>query len=606
MLTIRIKLPKSHTLQPTKDTTPLGILSVDKSTVGELTTPLPLGEGLGEGLLGEGLLGEGLQVPMGSSLLDVYRMSGLQMEYGPVSARVNNKVQGLKYRFYNNKDVEFLDLTSPSGMRVYERSLFLVLAKAVEDVFPGGRLNIVAPLGSHRDESCGHYCELHIGRPVTQADVAAVEQRMHEIVDADMPISRVQCPIEEAIEMFRSRGMESKALLLEEQSNLYTYYYRLGDTIDYFYSCLLGSTGPLRFFTLQMLNEGLLLRTPSIHNPGHLPPATDEASEQGEQLSVIREYHRWLDILGVRTVGEFNAAVRQGRATELINISEALQEKKLAAIVDEIVARKAKIVLLAGPSSSGKTTTSKRLSILMMACGLHPHTICTDDYFVNRVDTPKDENGEYDFECIGAVDTAFFQQQMNQLLRGEEVLLPRYDFPTGERVFEDRRLKIGDNDIIILEGNHALNPLFSQQIAEEDKYRIYVSACTTVALDDHNYVPTVDIRLLRRILRDYKYRGYSALDTIKRCPSVSAGEDKWITPFAHLADATFNSALLFELAVLRTELMPILEQVSERHPEYSEASRLRKFLRYFRPVPAQDVPHTSLLREFLGGSSFSY
>ena len=563
---------------------------------------------------GEGLLlrikntGETISVPMGASLVDVYRMSGLQMQHGPVSARVNNKVQGLKFRFYNNKDVEFLDLTSPSGMRVYERSLFLVLAKAVEDVFPGGQLHIVAPFSLRQGESNGHYCELHIGRPVTQADAEAIEQRMRQIVEADMPISRVQCPIEEAIEMFRSRGMESKALLLEEQSNLYTYYYRLGDTIDYFYSCLLGSTGTLRSFSLQLLDEGLLLRTPSIQNPDHLPLASsDEASAvQGEQLSVIREYHRWLDIMGVRTVGEFNAAVRQGRATELINISEALQEKKLSAIVDEIVARKAKIVLLAGPSSSGKTTTSKRLSILMMACGLHPHTLCTDDYFVNRVDTPKDENGEYDFECIGAVDTDFFQQQMNQLLRGEEVLLPRYDFPTGERVFEDRRLKISDDDIIILEGNHALNPLFSQQIAEEDKYRIYVSACTTVALDDHNYVPTVDIRLLRRILRDYKYRGYSALDTIKRCPSVSAGEDKWITPFAHLADATFNSALLFELAVLRTELMPILEQVSERQPEYSEASRLRRFLRYFRPVPAHDVPHTSLLREFLGGSSFSY
>ena len=242
----------------------------------------------------------------------------------------------------------------------------------------------------------------------------------------------------------------------------------------------------------------------------------------------------------------------------------------------------------------------------MMACGLRPHTLCTDDYFVNRVDTPRDANGEYDFECIEAVDTAFFQQQMQQLLRGEEVELPRYDFPTGKRVFEGRRLRIGENDVIILEGNHALNPLFSQQIPEEDKYRIYVSACITVALDDHNYVPTVDIRLLRRILRDFKYRGYSALETIRRCPSVSAGEDKWINPYQENADATFNSALLFELGVLRTELMPILEMVSERATEYSEASRLRKFLRYFRPIPASEVPRTSLLREFMGGSSFSY
>lgn len=540
--------------------------------------------------------GQLIEAPMGATLMEVYERSGLKMKYGPVSARVNNKVQGLKYRFYNNKDVEFLDITSPSGMRVYERTLFLVLAKAVEDLFPGGRLIIGAPL------SGGHYCELHIGRTLTVDDIRALETRMHEIVRADMNIHRVQCPIEEAIAMFRARGMESKALLLEEQGDLYAYYYRLGETIDYFYSCLLSSTGHIGIFALMPMGEGILLRTPDLRNPELLAPLKPEQ----KMLDVIREYHRWQGILGVRTVGELNAAVRQGHATDIINVSEALQEKKLAAIADEIVERRSRLVLLAGPSSSGKTTTSKRLSILMMACGLRPHTLCTDDYFVNRVDTPRDANGEYDFECIEAVDTAFFQQQMQQLLRGEEVELPRYDFPTGKRVFEGRRLRIGENDVIILEGNHALNPLFSQQIPEEDKYRIYVSACTTVALDDHNYVPTVDIRLLRRILRDFKYRGYSALETIRRCPSVSAGEDKWINPYQENADATFNSALLFELGVLRTELMPILEMVSERATEYSEASRLRKFLRYFRPIPASEVPRTSLLREFMGGSSFSY
>ena len=540
--------------------------------------------------------GQLIEAPMGATLMEVYERSGLKMKYGPVSARVNNKVQGLKYRFYNNKDVEFLDITSSSGMRVYERTLFLVLSKAVEDLFPGGRLIIGAPL------SGGHYCELHIGRTLTTDDIQALETRMHEIVRADMNIHRVQCPIEEAIAMFRARGMESKALLLEEQGDLYAYYYRLGETIDYFYSCLLSSTGHIGIFALMPMGVGILLRTPDLRHPEMLAPLKPEQ----KMLDVIREYHRWQGILGVRTVGELNAAVRQGHATDIINVSEALQEKKLAAIADEIVERRSRLVLLAGPSSSGKTTTSKRLSILMMACGLRPHTLCTDDYFVNRVDTPRDANGEYDFECIEAVDTAFFQQQMQQLLRGEEVELPRYDFPTGKRVFEGRRLRIGENDVIILEGNHALNPLFSQQIPEEDKYRIYVSACTTVALDDHNYVPTVDIRLLRRILRDFKYRGYSALETIRRCPSVSAGEDKWINPYQENADATFNSALLFELGVLRTELMPILEMVSERATEYSEASRLRKFLRYFRPIPASEVPRTSLLREFMGGSSFSY
>ncbi len=540
--------------------------------------------------------GRRISVPVGSTLEEVFALSGLEMPLGPVSARINNKVQGLRYRFYNSKDVEFLDLHSPSGLRVYVRSLFLVMAKAVEDIFPGGRLIISAPIKG------GTFCELKIGRPVSQSDVEALEKQMHMIVEADMRIHRVQCPIEEAIEMFRSKGMESKALLLEEQGKIYAYYYRLGDTVDYFHSCLLGSTGALKVFALQLLGSGILLRTPSAEDPTVLEPYV----EQPKMLEVIREHRRWQEILGVSNAGEFNSAVRQGYATELINVSEALQEKKLSAIADEIVARGAKLVLLAGPSSSGKTTTSKRLAVLMRASGLRPHTLCTDDYFVNRVDTPKDENGEYDFECIGAVDTTFFQQQMNQLLHGEEVELPRYDFPKGKRVFEGRKLRIGEGDVIILEGNHALNPFFSQQIPENQKYRIYISALTTIALDDHNYVPTIDIRLLRRILRDYKYRGFSALETIKRCPSVTAGEDKWINPYQENADATFNSALLFELGVMRQEVMPILEQVSEREPEYAEASRLRKFLKYFRPVPPDQIPPTSLIREFVGGSSFSY
>ena len=295
-----------------------------------------------------------------------------------------------------------------------------------------------------------------------------------------------------------------------------------------------------------------------------------------------------------------------GHAAELINVSEALQEKKLSNIADEITSRHSKLVLIAGPSSSGKTTTAKRLAILLMACGLHPHTLSTDNYFVNRVDTPKDENGEYDFECIEAVDTAFFNQQMDALLKGEEIELPRYDFPSGKRVYEGNKLQIGADDVIIIEGNHALNPLLSQQVPEDKKYRIYVSALTTIQLDDHNHIPTIDIRLLRRVLRDYRYRGYSAMQTIKRCPSVSAGEAKWIFPFQELADATFNAALLYELGVIRDQVMPILEQVGERAPEYAEATRLRRFLKYFRSIPADQVPPTSLLREFAGGSSFNY
>ncbi len=540
--------------------------------------------------------GKTFPMPLGCSLKEVYEQSGVTMNHGPVCASINNKVQGLNYRFYNSKDVELLDMTTADGMRTYTHTLFFVLAKAVEDIFPEGRLIIGAPICR------GFYCELYIGRPIEPADVARIRQRMQEIVDADMPIHRIQCPIEDAIQIFRQRGMESKAQLLESQGNLYSYYYQLDETIDFFYSCLLTHTSQIYLFDLMPLDEGMLLRVPSRKNPSLLEPL----EPQEKKLGVFREYHRWQHFMGVRNAGEVNAAIRAGKASELINIAEALQERKLHNITDEIVERGAKIVLIAGPSSSGKTTTSKRIAILLMACGLHPHTLSTDNYFVNRVDTPLDEKGEYDFECIEAVDTAFFNKQMNALLNGEEIELPRYDFPSGERKFEGNRLQIGADDVIILEGNHALNPIMSQLIPEDKKYRIYVSALTTIALDDHNFVPTDDIRLLRRLLRDCRYRGYSALETIRRYPSVSRGEEKWIFPFQETADATFNSALLYELNVIREQVMPILEQVSEREPEYSEASRLRKFLRYFLPVPARQVPPTSLLREFSGGSSFKY
>lgn len=540
--------------------------------------------------------GKTITVPFGSSLYDVFVQADFRMDFGPTAALVNNKVQGMDYRFYNNKDVEFLSLMSPSGMRTYTRTLFLILAKAVEDTFPGAQLIIGAIV------SGGYYCDLRIGRAVEPDNVTRIKRRMQELIAADMCIHRIQCPIEEAIGMFEQRGMTSKVQLLQSQDSLYTYYYKLGDTIDYFYSCLLTRTSQIHLFDLLYFHEGLLLRIPSEKNPARL----EEMATQTKMLDAIREHQRWQAILGVRTVGEFNSAILAGRATELINVSEALQEKKLSGIADEIAARGARMVLVAGPSSSGKTTTCKRLAILLMVCGLRPHTISTDDYFVNRVDTPRDAKGEYDFECIEAVDIPFFNQQMDALLRGEEVELPRYDFPSGRRVFEGRKLCIGADDVIILEGNHALNPVLTRQIPDEKKYRIYVSTLTTIQLDDHNRIPTVDIRLLRRVLRDYKYRGYSALETIRRNPSVRAGEEKWIFPFQELADATFNSALLYEFGVIRDQVMPILEQVPERAVEYAEAHRLRKFLGYFRSVPAAQVPPTSLLREFAGGSSFKY
>ena len=441
-------------------------------------------------------IGETITVPFGSTLFDVFQAAAFEMPFGPVCAHVNNKTQGMNYRFYNNKDVSFLSLYHPSGMRTYTRTLFFVLAKAIEDLFPHGQLIIGAPV------SRGYYCELNIGRAVQGADVTRIRNRMQEIIDADMPIHRIQCPIEDAIAMFQKRGMTSKVQLLESQDDLYTYYYKLDTSVDYFYGPLLTRTGMLHLFGLMPFYDGLLLRIPSEKDPSVL----EAFVEQKKMLGVIREHQHWQDILRVRTVGEFNKAILAGYATDLINVSEALQAKKLSDIADDIARRKVRLVLIAGPSSSGKTTTAKRLAILMMACGLRPYTLSTDNYFVNREDTPKDKNGEYDFECIEALDIKLFNEQMNAILQGEEVELPRYDFPSGKRVYEGRKLKIERDDVIILEGNHALNPVLTKQIPEEQKFRVFVSALTTLNIDDHNWIGTYDNRLLRRIIRDHKYR----------------------------------------------------------------------------------------------------
>lgn len=536
-------------------------------------------------------------VPTGSTLWEAYCALGLQMPYGPVSAKVNNKVEGLHFRIYNAKDVEFLDVTSASGMRTYTRSLFFVLVKAVKELFPGCLLRIETPV------SRGYYCNLRIGRPIEEEDVAAIRGKMHEIVSANIPFHRIQSPTEDAIEMFRKEGMMSKVKLLESTGTIYTHYYQLGDTVDYFYGSLLTSTGGLKVFDVLKYYDGILLRIPSRKDPTKL----EEMVRQDKMLDIFREHHQWQDIIGLSTVGEFNRACLSGHATELINVAEALQEKKIVKIADEIHSRKnVKLILIAGPSSSGKTTFSKRLSIQLMANGLKPYPVSLDDYFVNREQTPKDENGDYDFESLYALDLPFFNAQLQALLRGEEVELPRYNFQTGLRENSGKKLRLDENMILILEGIHALNPELTTQIEEQCKYRIYVSALTTILLDAHNYIPTTDNRMLRRIIRDFKYRGCSALDTIRRWPSVRAGEDKWIFPYQEEADVMFNSALLFELAVIRSQALPLLEQVPENVPEYSEAYRLRKFLHYFVPMPDNQVPPTSLLREFLGGSSFEY
>lgn len=536
-------------------------------------------------------------VPLGCNLLDVYRILNLQMPYGPVSAKVNNKVEGLHYRLFNNKDIEFLDVTSASGMRTYTRSLFFLLVKAVEDTFPGCQLRIAAPIAR------GYYCKLRMEREVTPEDVALIRERMKQIVAEDIPFHRMQCPTEDAIDLFRQKGMTSKVKLLESVGSLYTHYYKLGDSIDYFYGSLLTRTGGLRVFDLIPYHDGCLLRVPSMKDPDKL----EDMVNQQKLLDIFDEHHSWQDIVGISTVGDFNRACIDGHATDLINVSEALQEKKIARIADEISSRKGvRIVLIAGPSSSGKTTFSKRLAIQLMACGLKPYPVSLDDYFVDREKTPLDEHGEYDFESLYALNLELFNTHMKALLAGQEVVLPKYNFQEGKSESSGKVLKLEENTILILEGIHALNPELLPQIDEARKYKIYVSAITTIMLDDHNYIPTTDNRLLRRIVRDFKYRGCSALETIRRWPSVQAGENNWIFPYQEHADIMFNSALLFELAVIREQAIPLLEQVPENVSEYSEAYRLRKFLRYFVPMPSLQIPPTSLLREFLGGSSFQY
>ena len=537
------------------------------------------------------------EVPIGSTLSDIYKEINLQMPYGPVSAKVNNKVEGLHYRVYHNKDVEFLDLLTPSGIRTYTRSLFMVLCKAVHDLYTGSQVVIDIPVSN------GYYCNLQLGHEITAEDVDRIRTRMQEIIDAKMPIQRYETTTEEAVKLFTELGDVQKAKLLKSSGSLYCVYYVLDDYKDYYYGSMLTNTSQLHLFGLEPYFDGVLLRIPSTQDPSKL----GELIRQDKMFEVFKEHHRWQSILGIKTVGDFNEAVKNGQATDLINVSEALQEKKISQIADTIAARKEiKVVLIAGPSSSGKTTFCKRLSVQLLASGVKPVQISLDDYFVNRAETPKDENGELDYESIYALNIPLINEQFNALFRGEEVELPKYNFQTGMSEKSGKKLHLGENNILLVEGIHALNPALTEQIADDKKFKIYASALTTILLDDHNYIPTTDNRLLRRIVRDYKYRGCSAQETIHRWPSVRAGENKWIFPYQEQADVMFNTALLFELAVIKPQAEEVLEQVPENCEEYAEAYRLRKFLKYFAPLPFRNLPPTSLLREFLGGSSFKY
>ena len=538
-----------------------------------------------------------LKVAIGSTLSDIFSQSGLKMDYGPINAKVNNKVEGLHYRVYNQKDVEFLDLHDASAVRTYTRTLFFVLNKAAHDLWPDCTVIIDIPVSN------GYYVDLRLDRPVTPDDVNALRSRMQQIIDANIPIHRHETTTEEAIRMFSESRSFSKVKLLEGIGSLYTTFYDIDGYLDYYYGALLTSTGQVTLFGLEYYYDSVLLRIPSQEDPSKLGAFV----RQDKMFEIFKEHHRWQSILGMRTVGDLNRAITEGHTNQLIQISEALQEKKISQIADQIAHQKGiKLVLIAGPSSSGKTTTCKRLSVQLAVNGIKPVGISLDDYFLNREETPRDESGDYDFEHLHALNIPLLNEQLNALFRGDEVELPRYNFQKGKSEWSGKRLKLKGNEVLVVEGIHALNPELTADIPNEQVFRVYASALTTILLDNHNYIPTTDNRLLRRIIRDHKYRGVSAQETIRRWPSVRKGENRWIFPFQENADAMFNSAMLFELAVIKRQADPLLEQVPENCPEYAEAYRLRKFLKYIKPISEDQIPPTSLLREFLGGSSFEY
>lgn len=537
------------------------------------------------------------EIPTGSTLHEIHDLLGIKLPWECVGAQVNNRAEGLRYRVYKPKDIEFIDISSMSGMRIYVRSLCFVLYMAVDEIMPNSRLRIEHPI------SRGYYCQINHKQILTDDQIGQIKRRMQEIIAADMPFCREEVHTTEAVRLFREKNLNDKADLLETSGMLYTNYYRLNHHIDYYYGSLLPSTGKLYAFDLQRYDDGLLLVVPRRKQPDRL----EMVEMQPKMMQVFEEFTHFNFIAGLSTVGKMNKLILKGHASELLQVSEALQEKKIASIADDIASRKdLRVVLIAGPSSSGKTTFSKRLSVQLMTNLIRPVAISLDNYFVDRAHTPLDEKGEYDYESLYALDLDLFNSDLQKLISGQEIELPTFDFQTGSRSYNGEKLKLHPASMLILEGIHALNPDLTPHIAENLKYRIYVSALTSISLDDHNWIPTTDNRLLRRIVRDYQFRSYSAQATIARWESVRAGEDKWIFPYQENADAMFNSAMLYELAVLKKYAEPILRDVPKSAPEYAEAYRLSRFLAYFRAIHENEIPPTSLLREFLGGSSFKY
>ncbi len=539
------------------------------------------------------------EYPIGTTMLEILNDLEPNSTNHIVAARVNNKSEDLNFAVYKPKDIEFIDIKTSSGMRVYVRSLALVLAKAIHILQPNARMHLEHPL------SKGYFCKInHLDIPLNDAFIYSIKQKMQEIINLNLPIAKHEKQGDEVVQLFRKRKQMDKVLLLETLNRSYVDYYELDGYVDYYNGALLPSTGNLYLFDLIPYYDGVLLRIPSRTKLTVL----EDIVPQPKMYEIFNEFIRWNSIMGISNVGEFNRACKDKKAYELIQIAEALHEKKIAGIADRIIhsMHETRFVMISGPSSSGKTTFGKRLAVQLQVGGVKPVILSLDNYFVNRDKTPIDENGELDFESLNALDLDFFNLQLQQLLNGEEVKIPTFNFELGKRQFKGHTLKLNPGTVLILEGIHALNPNLMPGISEQTKFKIYVSALTSISLDDHNWIPTTDNRLLRRIIRDYKYRGYSAQQTIARWASVRKGEDKWIFPFQENADVMFNSALIFEFAVLKHYAEPILSEVPRNSEEYSEAHRLLKFLKYFLPIYDNEVPPTSLLREFLGGSSFHY
>ena len=543
-----------------------------------------------------------VEIPCGMSLLDLYKQLQLQLPYPVIAARVNYKVQSLNFLIYKPKDIEFIDATSESGRRCYIRTLNMVMACAVRELWHDCDLRIEHPI------SKGFYCTIRESREATKVITPEIVQqlkaRMHAIIAEDRPIVTEERQTKEVIRLFGERN-EGETTLFETLGNPYCRYYRIGDYIDYYTGALMPSTGYINLFDVELYHDNILLRTPRRSNPN----ALEEYCVQDKRFGIFKEYMGWNKLLHISNVGEFNKACKNQKSFEMIKLSEALHEKKVAQIADQIAHRESgvpRFVLISGPSSSGKTTFSKRLTIQLMVNGIRPVVISMDNYFVNREDTPRDENGEWDFEHLHTLDLPLFRQQVADLLAGKTVSLPFYNFETGMREYRGDTLRLEKDTVVILEGLHALNPELMPNIPREATFKIYVSSLTTVNLDNHNWIPTSDVRLIRRIVRDYRYRGYSARETIARLNSVQRGEDRWIAPFQEEADVMFNSALLFELAVLKRHAEPILDEVPKYCDEYTTAHRLKKYLSYFESIPEREIPPTSFLREFVGGSSFRY